>query len=39
MNSPGHRRNLLDCGAKTFAVGVVYSANGTPYYTQVFGSR
>jgi uncharacterized protein YkwD len=39
MKSPGHRRNLLDCGAKTFAVGVVYSANGTPYYTQEFGSR
>jgi uncharacterized protein YkwD len=39
MNSPGHRKNLLDCGAKTFAVGVVYAANGTPYYTQDFGSR
>ena len=39
MKSPGHRRNLLDCGAKTFAVGVVFSANGTPYYTQDFGSR
>ncbi|BCJ54698.1 hypothetical protein Asp14428_61730 [Actinoplanes sp. NBRC 14428] len=39
LKSPGHRRNLLDCGAKTFAVGVVYSANGTPYYTQEFGSR
>jgi uncharacterized protein YkwD len=39
MRSPGHRHNLLDCGARTFAVGVVYSANGTPYYTQDFGSR
>ena len=39
MRSPGHRANLLDCGARTFAVGVVYSANGTPYYTQEFGSR
>ncbi|MEU7901937.1 CAP domain-containing protein [Actinoplanes sp. NPDC049118] len=39
MKSPGHRANLLDCGAKTFAVGVVYSSNGTPYYTQEFGSR
>lgn len=39
MKSPGHRRNLLDCGAKTFAVGVVFSANGNPYYTQDFGSR
>ncbi|UQU66229.1 CAP domain-containing protein [Couchioplanes caeruleus] len=39
MRSPGHRANLLDCGARTFAVGVVYAANGTPYYTQDFGSR
>ncbi len=39
LKSPGHRKNLLDCGAKTFAVGVVYAANGTPYYTQDFGSR
>ncbi|OJF11269.1 SCP-like extracellular [Couchioplanes caeruleus subsp. caeruleus] len=39
LKSPGHRRNLLDCGARTFAVGVVYSTNGTPYYTQMFGSR
>jgi uncharacterized protein YkwD len=39
MTSPGHRRNLLDCRAKTFAVGVAYAGNGTPYYTQNFGSR
>jgi uncharacterized protein YkwD len=39
MKSTGHRRNLLDCGAKTFAVGVVFAANGVPYYTQDFGSR
>ena len=39
MKSPGHRKNLLDCGAKTFAVGVVYATNGNPYYTQEFGSR
>ena len=39
MKSPGHRANLLDCGAKTFAVGVVYASNGNPYYTQEFGSR
>ena len=39
LKSPGHRRNLLDCRAKTFAVGVIKSANGTPYYTQDFGSR
>jgi uncharacterized protein YkwD len=39
LASPGHRKNLLDCRAKTFAVGVVYASNGAPYYTQVFGSR
>jgi len=39
MKSPGHRRNLLDCGAKSFAVGVAYATDGTPYYTQDFGSR
>jgi uncharacterized protein YkwD len=39
LKSPGHRKNLLDCGAKTFAVGVVFSADGKPYYTQDFGSR
>jgi len=39
MKSPGHRRNLLDCGAKSFAVGVAYASDGTPYYTQDFGHR
>lgn len=39
MKSPGHRKNLLDCGARTFAVGVSYATDGTPYYTQDFGSR
>jgi uncharacterized protein YkwD len=39
MRSDGHRANILDCGAKAFAVAAVYSANGTPYYTQDFGSR
>ena len=39
MSSPGHRANILDCTAKAFAVGAVYSANGTPYYTQEFGTR
>jgi uncharacterized protein YkwD len=37
MASPGHRANIVDCKAKTFAVGVVYGANGAPYYTQMFG--
>ncbi|RZU53214.1 cysteine-rich secretory family protein [Krasilnikovia cinnamomea] len=37
MKSPGHRANTVDCRAKSFAVGVVYANNGTPYYTQMFG--
>jgi uncharacterized protein YkwD len=39
MKSPGHRKNILNCKAKAVGVGAVYSANGTPYYTQDFGSR
>ncbi|GAB1642225.1 CAP domain-containing protein [Krasilnikovia sp. MM14-A1259] len=37
MASPGHRANILNCQAKSFAVGVIYASNGTPYYTQMFG--
>ena len=37
MKSPGHRTNILNCKSKTVGVGAVYSANGTPYYTQDFG--
>jgi uncharacterized protein YkwD len=37
MASPGHRANILNCSAKSVGVGVVYTRNGTPYYTQVFG--
>jgi uncharacterized protein YkwD len=37
MNSPGHRANILNCKSKAVGVGVVYAANGTPYYTQDFG--
>ncbi|MEU4693527.1 CAP domain-containing protein [Actinoplanes sp. NPDC023714] len=37
MNSPGHRTNILNCKSKTVGVGAVFSANGTPYYTQDFG--
>ena len=39
MNSSGHRANILNCKAKAVGVGAVYSANGTPYYSQDFGSR
>jgi uncharacterized protein YkwD len=37
MASPGHRANILNCKATKVAVGAVYAANGTPYYTQDFG--
>ncbi len=37
MQSPGHRANILNCGAKSIGAGVAYAADGTPYYTQVFG--
>lgn len=37
MRSPGHRANILNCGAKAIGAGVAYAADGTPYYTQVFG--
>ncbi|WP_127543617.1 CAP domain-containing protein [Actinoplanes sp. OR16] len=37
MESPGHRANILNCGAKSIGTGVAYAADGTPYYTQVFG--
>ena len=39
MKSPGHRANILNCRAKAVGVGAVYAANGTPYFTQDFGSR
>ncbi len=37
MASPSHRRNILNCDAQSIGTGVVYGANGVPYYTQVFG--
>jgi uncharacterized protein YkwD len=37
MASPHHRRNILNCGARSIGTGVVYAANGIPYYTQEFG--
>lgn len=37
MKSAGHRRNILNCTAKSVGVGVAYKSNGTPYFTQVFG--
>jgi uncharacterized protein YkwD len=37
MASPRHRANILNCAAKSIGTGVVYSPNGLPYYTEVFG--
>ncbi|GAA4593864.1 uncharacterized protein YkwD [Actinoplanes octamycinicus] len=39
MASPGHRANILNCGARSIGAAIVYAADGTPYYTQVFGWR
>jgi uncharacterized protein YkwD len=39
MNSPAHKANIVNCKAKAVGVGAAYAANGTPYYTQDFGSR
>jgi uncharacterized protein YkwD len=37
MRSPGHRHNILNCDTRTIGTGVTYAADGTPYYTEVFG--
>ncbi|WP_346620064.1 CAP domain-containing protein [Blastococcus montanus] len=36
MNSPGHRKNILDCRLRTLGVGVATGAGG-PWWTQLFG--
>ncbi|MYV98041.1 CAP domain-containing protein [Streptomyces sp. SID3343] len=36
MNSPGHRRNILDCSLTTLGVGIQEGAGG-PWWTQDFG--
>ncbi|MBU2662572.1 CAP domain-containing protein [Actinoplanes bogorensis] len=37
MNSPGHRKNILNCASIAVGVGVAYTADGAPYWTQDFG--
>ena len=37
MESPGHRRNILDCGLGRLGVGVAQGSGG-PWWTQLFGS-
>ncbi|MFI7596920.1 CAP domain-containing protein [Actinoplanes sp. NPDC049681] len=39
MASPAHRENILNCDARSFGAGVQRAANGTLYWTQVFGWR
>ena len=36
MNSPDHKRNILNCSAKSTGVGLAYRGS-TPYWTQLFG--
>ena len=36
MESPGHRRNLLDPEWRQTAIGVWISPNGTVYFTEIF---
>jgi uncharacterized protein YkwD len=38
LKSPGHRANILNCKAKAVGVGLAKKADGTPYWTQLFGS-
>jgi uncharacterized protein YkwD len=39
MNSPGHRKNILNPNFVEFGVGVRRSAGGDLYFCQVFGAR
>ncbi|HXG92606.1 MAG TPA: CAP domain-containing protein [Blastocatellia bacterium] len=36
MDSPGHRRNILDPNYRLSAIGAWVSANGTVYFTEIF---
>lgn len=38
MKSPGHKANILNCGLKQIGVGYALNGNGTPYWTQDFGT-
>src|SRR5690349_4183495 len=38
MQSPGHRANILNCKARSVGVGLAKKTDGTPYWTQMFGS-
>ncbi len=38
-DSPGHRDNMRNCAFTEIGVGVAFLADGTPYWTQNFGTR
>lgn len=38
MRSPGHRANILNCGLRDIGVGFAKGRNGTPFWTQDFGT-
>ncbi|MEU7143382.1 CAP domain-containing protein [Nocardia sp. NPDC046473] len=38
MRSPGHRANILNCSLRDIGVGFAKDRNGTPYWTQDFGT-
>ncbi|HEV7701133.1 MAG TPA: CAP domain-containing protein [Pyrinomonadaceae bacterium] len=39
LDSPGHRRNMLNCDWKESAIGVAVAEDGSYYFTQVFLAR
>lgn len=39
MASPPHRQNILNCEVRSVGIATRRAADGTPYYTQVFGWR
>ncbi|MFI6166222.1 CAP domain-containing protein [Nocardia sp. NPDC051052] len=38
MRSAGHRANILNCGLRDIGVGFATGRNGTPFWTQDFGT-
>ena len=36
LDSPSHRRNMMDAGWKESAIGVAVAEDGSYYFTQVF---
>lgn len=39
LDSSGHRTNMLDCAAVAMGIGIARNDAGTPYWTQLFGTR